>query len=119
MKRSGPLKRSPMKRTPMRPGKRKTKYARRERDVPYMMWVKSLPCLLRGFSPCSGVVEADHAGDRAFGQKADDRTCIPLCTRHHRERHDSMGLFRGRTKEWKREWRHAAIRGIQLKHEGE
>ena len=115
------MKRTAMKRKRMRQGppKRKGKYARRERDIPYMLWVKTLNCLLAGAQdagPCRGVTEADHAGDSGFGQKAPDDTCIPLCSGHHLDRHACTGFFRGREKPWKREWRNEAIESTQLEH---
>ena len=75
------------------------KYRERERDTPRMLWTKAQPCcaydlvrLLDGgfrlhliIGPCAGPVEADHAGRRGRGRKADDDTVIPLCVRHHRE----------------------------------
>ncbi len=70
-----------------------------------MIAVKKLPCCVRHaphdllsknlITPCSGRVEADHAGRHGLGQKADDRTCIPMCRAHHRERTDYRGTFRG------------------------
>lgn len=39
-----------------------------------------------------------------MGQKADDRTCIPLCSKHHRERTDFSGLFKGWNQERMRGW---------------
>ncbi len=119
LKQGNSLKRTPMKRTWMKKGKHKTKYARRERDIDFMGWVKTQPCLLAcvdGAGPCAGVVEADHAGDRGMGQKSPDDTCIPLCTVHHTDRHSCTGFFRGRPKPWKREWRHAAIAKTQAAH---
>ena len=103
----------------MRPGKRKSKYARRKRDFAYMKWVKTLPCLLnaRQHGACSGVVEADHAGlDSGLGQKAPDNTCIPLCSRHHRDRHAAMGMFFDRSRAWKRAWRLMAIDKTQAEY---
>lgn len=89
------MRRTPFKRTrPMRRGKGRTKYARRERDVDYMLRVKTLPCVARHLGPCDGVVEADHAGPRGIGQKADDTTTIPICTGHHRDRTDFSGAFK-------------------------
>lgn len=63
----------------------KTKYNQRPRDFAYMSWIKSQPCVvceklrLLNF----GTIYAHHAGQRGTGQKAADRTCIPLCWRHH------------------------------------
>jgi hypothetical protein len=62
-----------------------TRYSQRPRDFAYMSWVKSQQCAV-----CEklrlinfGTIYAHHAGQRGTGQKADDRTCIPLCWRHH------------------------------------
>lgn len=107
MKRGQPLKRK----TPLRP-RGKGSYARRERDFDYMGQVKALPCSLAGVAaagPCSGVVEADHMGERAAFRKADDRTCAPLCQRHHRERTDVRGIFATMSKEERRAWCQLAI----------
>lgn len=74
-----------------------TKYRRRPRDRAYMQWIRLQPCAARVFSHlshCAGPVEADHAGRRGMRQKAPDRTCIPMCRQHHRERHDFAGAFR-------------------------
>lgn len=86
-----------------------------------MGWVKTLLCSVEEEPPdaertptaCSGAVEADHAGDRGLGQKADDTTCIPLCTQHHRERTDHSGAFRHLTREQARAWRTRAIQRTQ------
>ena len=118
MKRGGPLKRTGgLTRSRMKPGKRKSKYALRERDLEFMRWVKTLPCLLVGEGPYSSVVEADHAGlDVGMGQKADDMTCVPLCSSHHLDRHACTGFFRGRGRLWKRSWRREAIAKTQQLH---
>lgn len=67
---------------------RGTSYRRRERDAEYMRDVKALRCYLADIdgSVCWGAIEADHAGDRGYGRKSADEDCIPLCTRHHRQR---------------------------------
>lgn len=129
MKRWAPLRsRKPLRRrTPLR-ARGKTRYRLRERDMNYMGWVRRQPCIVRelppsGFltvpelnphtTPCYGRVEADHAGDRAFGQKADDATCIPMCRGHHRERTDHAGTFSPLTRDELRAWRIAAIERTQ------
>jgi hypothetical protein len=115
--------RTPLKRTPMRRGPGSTSYSRRPRDLEYVAAVRALPCLLsvvgpfRGMivvdlilvGPCRGPVEADHLGERGLGQKADDRTCVPMCTRHHGDRHAGCGWFRKLSKEELRRWRQFAI----------
>jgi hypothetical protein len=61
------------------------RYKQRPRDFAYMAWVRTQQCIacesqrLVNF----GTIYAHHAGQRAFARKADDRTCIPLCWRHH------------------------------------
>jgi hypothetical protein len=89
--------------------KRKSKYRRRPRDLKYMEWVRQQPCAARELTEglahdCYGPVEADHAGLRPVGQKADDRTCIPLCTFHHEKRASFHGLFRSWNQEKMRAW---------------
>jgi hypothetical protein len=62
-----------------------TRYSQRPRDLPYMFWVKTQPCCvceklrLLNF----GSIYAHHAGAHGLSQKSPDRTCIPLCWRHH------------------------------------
>lgn len=113
------MKRTPLKRSPMMRRKVKsTSYARRERGVEYMGWVRTQPCAIYAVGvpradrvlllalPCSGPVQADHAGVRiaGFGTKSRDRDCIPLCMEHHRQRTEYDGLFAGLTNEQRREW---------------
>ena len=119
MKRS-PLKRGkPLQRKTRLRARGKTKYRRRERDLPYMKLVKRLPCFVRVFlggqwsddvlfgalvkayrnqTPCSGRVQADHLGVRAYGHKSPDGTCGPMCFGHHGERTDLRGTFKDFTK---------------------
>jgi hypothetical protein len=59
---------------------RKSKYARRARDRAYLVWIRSLPCLICGRRPS----EAAHLAARAFGQKCSDRETGPLCAWDHR-----------------------------------
>lgn len=95
--------------------RKRTKYARRERHVDYMLAVKAmLPCILSHLGECEGVVEADHAGDRGLGQKSHDNTVIPLCTRHHRDRTDLTGFFSSFDRATMREWRHARVAETQV-----
>jgi hypothetical protein len=108
---------------------RRSSYARRERDTERMLFIKRLPCIVRTIPPylfsvgahlaatqatrCCGVVEADHAGQRALGRKADDDTCIPLCEQHHRERTDHSGTFKHLTRDELRNWRALAIQNAR------
>jgi hypothetical protein len=102
-----PLKRGkpPARRTSLRssgpPRARKLTPRRSERvrDADHLHRVHDLPCCARDLSPCFGPIEADHAGRRPMGRKADDDTCISLCVGHHRQRTDFSGPF----KHWKGE----------------
>lgn len=58
----------------------------------FVAWVKRQPCLVCGEHP----VDPHHAGQRAYGRRAHDETCVPLCPAHHREWHDCTGFFRDR-----------------------
>ncbi len=134
MKRSTPLRtRKPLRRTTrLRARSTTNSYRRRARDVDYMRFVKKLPCFVRVLSPialasemrpilvslavvtpCRGRVEADHMGERGIGQKADDRTCAPLCSGHHGERHAHAGTFKHLTRDELRAWRARAIQHTQ------
>lgn len=121
MKRSKPLRtRTPLRRTTRLRARSKTNsYRKRERDFEFMGFVKRQPCIVRTMPPsdvhtfCRGRVEADHLGVRGMGQKANDRTCAPLCEGHHRERHDHAGTFRPLTKAELRDWRARAIEHTQ------
>lgn len=76
-----------------------TAYSERPRDLLYLEWVRQQPCLLRRLGDCDGAVEADHAGERPYGQKCDDGRALPLCRKHHRDRTDSRGFFRAPDRE--------------------
>lgn len=107
-----------------------TAYRRRERDFPFMGFVKQQPCIVRELppflfldsaasaakykaTPCSAVVEADHAGSRGIGQKAADNTCIPLCSSHHSQRTNHTGVFWLLDQQELRAWRAEAIARTQ------
>lgn len=113
MKRTQLRRKTPMRRSSqMRSGKW-TKYRSRPRDIAYMTWVRQQSCHADWMSGCSGNVEADHAGHRGVGRKATDDTCIPLCQRHHRQRTDFSGPFKGWNKAMMRGWLDGAITRYQ------
>lgn len=101
MKRGAPLKRStPLRRKTRLRARGNTSYARRPRDFVYMGKVARLPCVVRKWpgafvTTCAGRVQVDHAGDRPFHRRAPDDTSIPICTKHHGERTDYRGTFKG------------------------
>lgn len=109
--RNKPLRsRTPLERSTPLPRRRATpRRSDRQRDRAYLLRVKGLPCLLDGTGCCWGSIEADHAGPRPYGRKADDSTAIPLCTQHHRERTDYSGFFAGFTAVEMRVWCDRAI----------
>jgi hypothetical protein len=47
------------------------------------------------------------------GHKADDRTCIPLCRKHHRERDHFHGVFKTWDHDQMRRWLDAMISRFQ------
>ena len=78
---------------------------RKDADPQYVAWIHTLACSVPGLehSPhwhhsCNA--EAHHAGDHGFGQRAPDRTCIPLCAWHHRIGPESVHVL------GKRFWAH-------------
>lgn len=124
-----------MKRTPLQrktPLRRKTRlrargdtaYRRRPRDLEYMKWVKRLPCAVKSMdagpdaSACSGKVEADHAGRKPAGwRKAPDRTCIPMCQRHHQGRELYTGVFKDWSRDQMRTWLDEMIHRTQAEYQ--
>lgn len=98
------------------------------RDREYLLAVKQLPCCMAGrfdivfvFGaggtavrfPCSGPIEADHAGRRPYGRKCSDDETIPLCRSHHAQRTNGLGWFffvgLARDKDKLRDWLDARI----------
>lgn len=114
MKRSAALRPTGITRhAPLRRGRRRSKYSKRERHPAFMAFVKTLLCSVveewpdypNKPTPCSGPIEADHdSRGRGLGQKSDDRSCIPMCTGHHRERTDHTGTFKHIPREQIRAW---------------
>ncbi len=49
--------------------------------------------------------------------KADDKTAIPLCDRHHRQWHDANGVFAGLSKLERFAWSVRAIAATQAARE--
>lgn len=117
-----------------------TSYSRRDRNFDFMGWIKQQPCIVIDLQPilfirrtlplietarlirlvschlvtiCAGDVEADHMGARGLGQKADDYTCVAMCSQHHRERTDHSGIFRPLNRDEVRAWRDVAIERTQ------
>ena len=66
---------------------------KRPRNLPYMLWIKTLPCAVCGRTGS----EAAHTGPRGLGQKSPDESCIPLCPEHHRTGGDAIHVLGPRT----------------------
>ena len=92
-------------------------YRRRPRDLERMKWTRRQSCAARELGGCSGRVQADHAGRRGIGQKADDSTVIALCSTHHTCRNDFSGAFRDWDQARMRAWLLGQIAYHQLEYE--
>lgn len=82
------------------------------RDEPFKDFVRALPCLLAERGECwhSDLRDPDHAAKKtAMGRVEDDTSCIPLCRRHHSDRHDHRGYFKLWDRERMEKWRTARI----------
>jgi hypothetical protein len=77
-----------MKRSVLRPNRRKGRVP----DKQYLAWIHTQPCLCRG-PGCRGRIHAHHSGLRGLGQKADDRTALPLCSAHHQNGPDALHVL--------------------------
>jgi len=52
----------------------------------YLDYIRKQPCLVCGLQPC----DPDHLEARGMGGAGDemkDYSCVPLCRKHHSERH--------------------------------
>lgn len=79
------------------------RYRNRPRDFAYLSWVTSQQCIA---CESQRVIQfnrsyAHHAGQRGTGQKADDRTAVPLCWRHH-DRNSNTSVHTLGKEFWKR-----------------
>jgi len=91
-----------------------------ERDLVYLAWVASRPCLLASWGGCLGAVHAHHPREQgSAARKAPDSEAIPLCAAHHlydlhqlaKRINGHHGFFARLTREARREWeRGQAIR---------
>lgn len=107
--------RSPLKRkTPLRPRSKTSSHARRPRHLDFMDFVRWCECALDGAAgadPCYGRMEADHVGKRGGATDAEpalrrgsDTKTIPMCHRHHGQRTDYRGYFKGWDADRMRAW---------------
>ena len=59
--------------------------SKRPRDFAYMAWITTQTCCVceAQHKPQFSKSYAHHAGPHGLSQRSPDRTCIPLCWRHH------------------------------------
>lgn len=84
----------------------------------YLAWIHTQPCCAVGLPghACGGRIEADHAGERPLGRKADDDTCIAICSQGHRERTDHSGPFKHWSRDEMRAWLDGQIAAHRAKY---
>jgi hypothetical protein len=74
-----------------------------KKDPKYLKWIRQRPCIFEG-PMCDGPIEAHHRTGAGLALKAPDRDAIPLCRRHHAERHRHAGPFHKLTKAERKAW---------------
>lgn len=78
-------------------------------DPARLEWVRGETCAVwwrvsRRY-PCEGRTEACHEGPKpGMSMKCDDAQTMPMCTAHHRQWTDHVGMFKGWSKERRRAW---------------
>ena len=61
-----------------------TRYRKRAKDESFRRFVRQFPCVAcKKVGTFRRPIEAAHMGPRAFGSKADDCLCLPLCSECH------------------------------------
>lgn len=121
LRRAALTRRTPLKRRArLRPRRDRPRRRPTPADPEYLARVRTLRCAApHGPSGCHGAIEAHHAGPRGLGQRADDRTAIPLCRYHHRAWHDGRGVFADWAHEVRAVWVAAVIAETQRQLEDE
>jgi hypothetical protein len=79
------------------------RYRDRPRDFAYLSWICSQQCVVCESQHVAQFNRsyAHHAGQRGLAQKANDRTAIPLCWRHH-DRNSSQSIHTLGKEFWRR-----------------
>lgn len=73
------------------------------KDAAYLRWIRERPCIFEG-QECAGCIHAHHATGGGMGMKTSDRETMPLCAKHHAQRHDGTGVFFRLTKAERKQW---------------
>jgi hypothetical protein len=130
-----------MKRTPLKRGSSRLKRTRMKRkrsrgqpperkDEAFKAFVRLLPCCApvaffdRYTYECLGVARCNerpcdphHKHGDGKGIKTHDRTCVPLCRRHHDDAEAKRGPFKGWTKQQTRDWHDKESERVQALYE--
>lgn len=57
------------------------------RDKGHLRFIRSLPCIVCGISPCDAAHISLGNNTKGMGRKTDDCYTVPLCHKHHMEQH--------------------------------
>jgi hypothetical protein len=124
-----------MKRTPLKRGSSRLKRTRMKRkrsrgqpperkDEAFKAFVRLLPCCAplskdeRWIIPCEmRPCDPHHKHGDGKGIKTHDRTCVPLCRRHHDDAEAKRGPFKGWTKQQTRDWHDKESERVQALYE--
>jgi len=97
------------RRAPMKPGQQRRSYIRARRprrldtaqsNPAFLQWLHGEPCCAGDLGPCTGPIEAHHAGPKpGIAMKSPDATAVPICRGHHRAVTERRGPFAGKTRE--------------------
>lgn len=72
-------------------------------DKPYTDWLHGQRCCLHGHG-CAGAIEVHHRTGAGLALRAHDHEGIPLCKKHHHERHSLTGYFKNMVKAERKLW---------------
>ena len=83
-------------------------------DREYCAWIRTQNCLMEGHGECSYEMHAHHPqGGKGLGTRNHDHRTVPLCSRHHTERHSLSGPFNGWDKPKIRSWESTAAESLR------
>jgi hypothetical protein len=88
-------------------------------DPEYLAFVREQSCLNAGHGSCWGSMHAHHPqGGKGMGTRNHDHRAVPLCTKHHTERHALSGAWKGFDKRRIREVEAAAAEALRRQYLG-
>jgi hypothetical protein len=88
------------------------------KDPKRLKWCRGLACAFEG-GDCAGPIEAHHPTGAGLALKAPDDQAIPLCTRHHRDRHNHTGPFKSMTKDQRKTWEADMVANYQALYDAD